>query len=85
MDGLGREIGRAIKGNQQLISKDPETVAQVVLFQTLKDLEKDRIEMARGNGIKESTDLVITGNLLDAQQSLGVIASRAALEAALVL
>jgi len=53
MDRLGREVGRAIKGNQKLIPKDPETVAQMVLFQALKDLEKDGVEMARGNRIEE--------------------------------
>jgi hypothetical protein len=84
MNGVGRARGRAIKGNQPLIAKDPETVAHVVRFQTRKDLEQERIAMARGHGIKESTDLVITGHLLDAQQRLGVLASRAALEAALV-
>ena len=85
MDRLGREGGRAIKGNQKLIPKDPETVAQVVLFQALKDLEKDGVEMARGNRIEEGADLVVTGNLLDAKQGRGVMSSLAGLEAALVL
>lgn len=85
MDRLGREVGRAIKGNQKLIPKDPETVAQVVVFQALKDLKKDRVEMARGNRIEEGADLVVTGNLLDAKQGLGVIASLTGLELALVL
>ena len=56
-----------------------------MLFQALKDLEKDGVEMARGNRIEEGADLVVTGNLLDAKQALGVIASLAGLEAALVL
>ena len=85
MDRLGREVGRAIKGNQKLIPKDPETVAEVVLFQARKDLEKDGVEMARGNRIEEGADLVVTGNLLDAKQGLGVIASLTGLELALVL
>ena len=85
MDRLGREVGRAIKGHQKLIPKDPETVEQVVLVQALKDLEKDGVEMARGNRIEEGADLVVTGNLLDAKQGLGVIASLACLESALVL
>jgi hypothetical protein len=77
MDRLGREVGRAIKGHQKLIPKDSETVEQVVLFQALKDRENDGIEMARGNRIEEGADLVVTGNLLDAEQGLGVIASLA--------
>ena len=85
MDRLGREVGRAIKGHQQLIPKDPETLAQVVLVEALKDLEKDGVEMTRGNRIEEGADLVVTGNLLDAKQGLGVIASLAGLEPALVL
>ena len=84
MDRLGREGGRAIKGNQQVIPKDPETVAQVVLCQARKDLEKDGVAMARGNRIEEGADLVVTGNLLDAKQGLGVMASLACLEPALV-
>src|SRR5712691_3930389 len=78
-------IGRAIKGHQKLIPKDSETVEQVVLFQALKDRENDGIAMARGNRIEEGADLVVTGNLLDAEQGLGVIASLAGLESALVL
>jgi hypothetical protein len=85
MERLRREVGRAIKGNQKLIPKDPETVEQVVLFQTLKDLEKNGVEMARGHRIEEGADLVVTGNLLDAKEGLGVIASLAGLESALVL
>jgi hypothetical protein len=85
MDCLGSEGGRAIKGNQKLLPKDPETVAQVVVFQALKDLEKDRVERARGNRIEEGADLVVTGHLLDAKQGLGVMASLTGLELALVL
>ena len=84
MDRLGREGGRAIKGHQKLIPKDPETVAQVVRFQALKDLENDGVAMARGHRIEEGADLVVTGNLLDAKQGLGVMASLAGLESALV-
>jgi hypothetical protein len=85
MDGLGREVGRAIKGNQKLIPKAPETVALVVVFQALKDLEKERVAMARDNRIEEGADLVVTGHLLNAKQGLGVIASLTGLELALVL
>ncbi len=85
MDRLGRAGGRAIQGHQKLIPKDAETVEQVVLFQALKDRENDGIAMARGNRIEEGADLVVTGNLLDAEQGLGVIAALAGLESALVL
>ena len=85
MDRLGRDGGRAIKGHQKLIPKDPATVAQVVLFQALKALEKDGVAMARGHRIEEGADLVVTGNRLDAKQGLGVLASLAGLESALVL
>jgi hypothetical protein len=68
-----------------LIPKDPETVEQVVLVKALKDLEKDGGEMAGGNRVEEGADLVVTGNLLDAKQGLGIIASLAGLESALVL
>ena len=60
-------------------------VEQVVLFQALKDRENDGIAMARGHRIEEGADLVVTGNLLDAEQGLGVIAALAGLESALVL
>jgi len=85
MDGLGGAGGRAIKGHQKLIPKDPETVEQVVLVKACKDLEKHGIAMAGGNRIEEGADLVVTGNLLDAKQGLGVMASLACLEPALVL
>jgi hypothetical protein len=74
MDGLGGEVGRAIKGHQKLIPKDPETVEQVVLVKAFKDLEKNGVEMVWGNRIEEGADLVVTGNLLDAKQGLGGMA-----------
>ena len=85
MDGLGGEGGRPIQGDQQLIPQDPETLAQMVRFKARKDLEKDRVEMRRDNRIEEGVELVVPGNLLDAKQSLGVMASLAGLEPALVL
>jgi hypothetical protein len=85
MDRLGRDIGRAIKGHEKLIPKDAETVAQVVLCQALQDLKNDGGDMARGNRIEEGADRVVTGHLLDAKQGLGVMASCAGLESALVL
>jgi hypothetical protein len=40
--------------------------------------------MTWGNRIEEGADLVVTGNLLDAKHGLGVMASLAGLEPALV-
>ena len=57
-----------------MIPQDPETVEQVVLLQTRKDLEKDSVEMTRGNRIEEGANLIVTGNLLDAKQGLGGMA-----------
>jgi hypothetical protein len=57
----------------------------VVLFKALKDLDKDGVAMARGDRIEEGADLIITGDLLDATQGLGVMASLACLEPVLVL
>ena len=85
MDRLGGEVGRAIQGDQQLLPQDPETVEQMVLSKACKDLKKDGVAMAWGNGIEEGADLVVTGNRLDSKQGLGVMASLAGLEPALVL
>jgi hypothetical protein len=54
-----------------LIPKDLEIVEQVVLVKALKDCEKDRVEMAWGNRVKEGADLIVTGNLPDTKQGLG--------------
>jgi hypothetical protein len=85
MDRLGGEGGRAIKRDQKLIPKDPETVEQVVLCKARKDLEKDGIAMPRGNRIEEGADLVSTGNLLDAKEGLGVMTSLACVELTLIV
>ena len=41
--------------------------------------------MARRDRIEQRADLIVTGNLLDAQQRLGVIAPLGVLQSALVL
>src|SRR6266446_48362 len=84
-DGLGRKIGHAIQGHQELIPEDAETVEQVMLSQALKDCNKDRVEMAGGDGIEEGADVIITGNLRDPKQRVGVIAALVCLEPTLVL
>ena len=72
---LGGKVGRAIQGHQELIPEDPETVEQVVLVQARKDLKKDGVEMAWGDRIEEGADVIVTGNLRDAKQGVGVIAA----------
>ena len=57
----------------------------MVLFKALKDLKKDGVEMARGDRIEESADVIVAGNLRDAKQGVGVIAGLVFLEPALVL
>ena len=85
LDGLGGKVGRAIQGHQELIPEDPKTVAQMVLCKAPKDLNKDRIKMARDDRIEEGTDVIVTGNLRDAKQGVGVIAALVGLELTLIL
>jgi hypothetical protein len=56
----------------------------VVLLKALEDLPKHRIEVARRERIKQGADLIVTGNLLNAKQGLGVIVPFGVLQAALV-
>ena len=56
----------------------------MVLFKALKDLNKDGVEMARGDRIEEGADVIVAGNLRDAKQGVGVIAPLVCLEPALV-
>ena len=72
LDGLGGKGGRAIQGHQELIPENPKTVEQMVLCKAPKDLNKDRIKMARDDRIEEGTDVIVTGNLRDAKQGVGV-------------
>jgi hypothetical protein len=55
-----------------------------VLLETLEDFLKHGLEGARRDRIKPWADLIVTGNLLDAQQRLGVMASFGGLQSALV-
>src|SRR2546425_13133888 len=73
MDGFGRKIVGAIHGHQQLVAKDPKMRQQAVLFKALKDLNKHGIEVARRDRIEQRADLIVTGNLLDAQQGMGIM------------
>ena len=68
-----------------MIPEDPETVEQVMLYKARKDLNKDGVEMARGDRIEEGAEVIIAGNLRDAKQGVGVIAALVFLEPALVL
>jgi hypothetical protein len=60
-------------------------VQVVLLLQVLKDVEKDGIKIAWRHRIEEFTDLIVTGDRLDAKQGLSVIASLTVVELALVL
>ena len=84
LDGVGGKVGRAIQCHQELIPEDPETLSKVVLCKALKDLKKDGVEMARGDRIEESADVIGAGNLRDAKQGVGVMAGLVFLEPALV-
>jgi hypothetical protein len=68
-----------------VIPQHTKVVAQAVLRETLKDLLQHGLEVARRKRIEQRTDLIVTGNLLDTQQRLGVIASFGVLQSALVL
>jgi len=57
----------------------------MVLCKAPKDLNKDRIKMARDDRIEEGTDVIVTGNLRDAKQGVGVIAALVGLELTLIL
>ena len=84
LDGLGGKGGRTIQCHQELIPEDPETVEQVMLGKALKDGNKDGVEMAWGDRIEEGADVIITGNLRDAKQRVGVLAALVFLEPTLV-
>ncbi len=85
MDGFGRKIVGAIHGHQQLVAKDPKMRQQAVLFKALKDLNKHGGEVARRDRIEQRADLIVTGNLLDAQQGMGIILAFVLLQGALVV
>jgi hypothetical protein len=84
LDGSGGKGGRTIQCHQELIPEDPETVEQVMLGKALKDGNKDGGEMAWGDRIEEGADVIITGNLRDAKQRVGVLAALVFLEPTLV-
>ena len=85
LDGLGGKVGRTIQGHQELSPKDPHTGEQVRRYQALKDLNNDRIAMARGDRVAEGTEVMVTGNLRDATQGMGVRGARVGWELTLVL
>jgi hypothetical protein len=85
MDGLGRKVGCAIECDSQVITQHTKVVEAAVLLETLEDFLKHGIEVARRDRIKQRADLIVTGDLFDAQQCLGVIAPFGVLQSALVL
>jgi len=67
-----------------LIIKNAQVVSPVVLLKAFADLYKHRIEVARRQRIEQGADLMVTGDLLDAQQGLGVMMPLGVLQPALV-
>jgi hypothetical protein len=68
-----------------VITQHTKGVEAAVLLEPLEDGLKHGLEVARRERIKQRADLIVTGNLLDAEQRLGVIASLGVLQSALVL
>ena len=85
MQGFGRKIVGAIHGHQQLVAKHPKMRQHAVLFKALKDRNKHGIELARRERIEQLADLIVTGNLLHAQQGMGIILAFVLLQGALVV
>jgi len=56
--------------------QNAQWVQPVLLLKVLKDLEKDGVERAWRNRVKELADLIVTGYRIDAEQGLGVILNR---------
>ena len=67
-----------------MITQHTKVVEPAVLLETLEDGLEHGLEVARREWIKQCADLIVTGNLLDAQQRLGVIASFGVVQSALV-
>ncbi len=58
MNGLGRKVVGAIKGHQELITKDTKMRQHAVLLKSLKDLDKHRLQIARRDRIIQYTHAV---------------------------
>ena len=84
MEGLGGKGGRAIQGHPEMPPEGPETVEQVVRSKTRQDLNKDRVERARGERLEEGAEVMVAGALRDAKQRAGVIAALVCSEPALI-
>jgi hypothetical protein len=85
MNGLGRKVIGTIQGHQQLVAQDPKMCQHAVLFQALKDLNKDRIKMAWRERVEPRAHLIVTGHLLYTPQRLGMIAPCGVVQPALIL
>ena len=83
MDGLGRKRVGAIHGHQQLVAQDPTMRQPAVRFKALTDLNNHGSEGARRERIEPRADLIVTGNLLDAHQGMGIIVAFVVLQGAL--
>jgi len=83
MHGLGRKVLGAIQRHQPLVAKAPKARERAMLFQTLTNRHKHGIKEARGKRIEQVADLIVTGNLLHAQQGVGVSVALGVLQPAL--
>ena len=68
-----------------MITKHAQVVYHVVLLKAREDRHTHRIEVARRERIAQGADLIVTGNLLDTTQGLGVMVSFGVLQPALIL
>ncbi len=85
MDGLRRKGGGAIERDQQRITKHATGSEHAVLLKALEELHKHRIEVAWRERSEQGADLIVTGNVLNATQGLGVIVPFRVLQPVLVL
>ena len=67
-----------------MIPKHTKGVSHAVLLKAVADLHQHRFEGARRERIEQRADLIVTGDLLDAKQRLGVIVPFGVLPSALV-
>ena len=68
-----------------MITQHTKVIEPAVLLEPLEDGCKHGLEVARCERLQQCADLIVTGNLLDAQQRLGIIAPFGVLQSALVL
>jgi hypothetical protein len=75
MEGCGGKGLGAIKCDEQLMVQNAAWIEQVLLCKVGKDLEKDGVEIAWRNGIKERAEVIVTRDWRDAEEGLRVVVS----------